>query len=435
MEALFLQGHELHDHPGCVAKPTELTANHYALRIFSHAAIFMFDNRKPGAVSSRPFAFQLRLTSGFRMLQVHLMRGAVLHAGSRTSCSVERFFCSGPHLSSSARHENDAPSCTEADRPKILITGGLGQLGVGLATLLRRQFGKDNVILSDIRKPPSHVCENGPFIFSDVLDDKSLRATVVNNNISWLVHFSTVGEHDPALAKEVNITGLHNVLDVATEQGLRVFVPSTAGAFGPPPPTGPAPQLCVQRPRSICGVSKVHAELLGEYYHHRFGLDFRCLRYPAVISPDGGGTAGEPGGRKNVHFTAYAAQIFHAAVKTARFECRLRRDTQLPMIYIDDCVRATLELLEAPADALIHRTYNLSGLSLTPQQLAQSIREELPGLEVSYNVDPVQQAEADGWPTALEDSAARRDWGWKPKYDLPLLVQTMLAHARQTEAN
>ncbi|CAG5932482.1 unnamed protein product [Menidia menidia] len=265
------------------------------------------------------------------MLQVHLMRGAVLHAGSRSSCSVERFFCSGPHLSSSARHGNDAPSSTEADRPKILITGGLGQLGVGLATLLRRQFGKDNVILSDIRKPPSHVCENG----------------------------------------------LHNVLDVATEQGLRVFVPSTAGAFGPPPPTGPAPQLCVQRPNTICGVSK--------YYHHRFGLDFRCLRYPAVISPDGGGTAGEPGGRTNVHFTAYAAQIFHAA---------------------------------APEDALIHRTYNLSGLSLTPQQLAQSIREELPGLEVSYN-----------------DSAARRDWGWKPKYDLPLLVQTMLAHARQTEAN
>ncbi|XP_016379394.1 L-threonine 3-dehydrogenase, mitochondrial-like, partial [Sinocyclocheilus rhinocerous] len=179
-------------------------------------------------------------------------------------------------------------------------SGGLGQLGVGLAKLLRKQFGKYNVILSDIRKPPAHVYQSGPFIFSDILDYKNLCEIVVNNRISWLIHYSAllsaVGEANVSLARDVNITGLHNVLDVATEHGLRLFIPSTIGAFGPMSPRNPNPDLCIQRPRTIYEVSKVHAELMGEYYHHRYGLDFRCLRYPGIISADsqpGGGTTAD----------------------------------------------------------------------------------------------------------------------------------------------
>ncbi|CAK6971092.1 L-threonine 3-dehydrogenase%2C mitochondrial-like [Scomber scombrus] len=360
------------------------------------------------------------------MLVVRLLRGAVKRAGSRPPCSTERLISAARGISSSSQDfsafgRTQSASCTDTDRPKILITGGLGQLGVGLAKLLRRRFGKDNVILSDIRKPPNHVYHNGPFIFSDILDYKNLREIVVNNNISWLVHYSAVlsavGESNVSLAKEVNITGLHNILDIATEHGLRVFVPSTIGAFGPSSPRDPTPDLCVQRPRTIYGVSKVHAELMGEYYHHRYGLDFRCLRYPGIISADS-----QPGGGT----TDYAVQIFHAAVKTGHFECNLRSDTRLPMMYIDDCLRATLEILEAPADTLASRTYNIHAMSFTPHDLTQEIQKVLPDLKVTYNVDPVRQAIAEGWPMALEDSAARRDWGWKHEYDLQELVQTML---------
>ncbi|XP_063733578.1 L-threonine 3-dehydrogenase, mitochondrial-like isoform X2 [Eleginops maclovinus] len=331
------------------------------------------------------------------MLVMQLLRGAVKHAGSSPQFSVERLNSAVRGISSSSQHLSDfgetlPPSCTDTESPKILITGGLGQLGVGLAKLLRRRFGKNNVILSDIRKPPNHVYHNGPFIFSDILDYKNLREIVVNNNISWLIHYSAVlsavGENNVALAKEVNITGLHNILDIATEHGLRVFVPSTIGAFGPSSPRDPTPELCVQRPRTIYGVSKVHAELMGEYYHHRYGLDFRCLRYPGIISANsnpGGGTT-------------------------------------------DDCLRATLEFMEAPADTLLSRTYNISAMSFTPHDLVQEMQKVLPGLKVTYNVDPARQAIADSWPMVLEDSAARRDWGWKQDCDLSALVQNMLTH-------
>ncbi|XP_054479987.1 L-threonine 3-dehydrogenase, mitochondrial-like [Anoplopoma fimbria] len=359
------------------------------------------------------------------MLVMQLLRGAVKHAGSSPQCSIEGLISAVRGISSSSRHfgKTHPPPCTDIDHPKILITGGLGQLGVGLAKLLRRRFGKNNVILSDIRKPPNHVYHNGPFIFSDILDYKNLREIVVNNNISWLVHYSAVlsavGESNVALAKEVNITGLHNILDIATEHGLRLFVPSTIGAFGPSSPRDPTPELCVQRPRTIYGVSKVHAELMGEYYHHRYGLDFRCLRYPGIISADS-----QPGGGT----TDYAVQIFHAAMKTGFFECNLRSDTRLPMMYIDDCLRATLEVLEAPAESLSSRTYNINATSFTPHDLILEIQKALPDLKVIYNVDPVRQAIADGWPMALEDGAARRDWGWKHEYDLSELVRTMLTH-------
>ncbi|XP_035267242.1 L-threonine dehydrogenase 2 [Anguilla anguilla] len=324
------------------------------------------------------------------------------------------------------------PESTESsppENPRVLITGGLGQLGVGLAQLLRKQYGTDNVILSDVKKPPAEVFNSGPFVYADVLDYKNLRELIVNNRITWLVHYSAllsaVGEANVALARQINITGLHNVLDLALENCLRLFIPSTIGAFGPSSPRDPAPDLCVQRPRTIYGVSKVHAELMGEYLHHKHGLDFRCLRYPGIISADtqpGGGT------------TDYAVQIFHDALRTGHFDCYLRADTRLPMMHIGDCHRATLEFLQASECQLSLRTYNIAAVSFTPEEVAQEIRTHLPHLRVTYTPDLVRQTIADSWPMRFDDSNARRDWGWKPVFGLPELVTDMLGTIREQRA-
>lgn len=341
--------------------------------------------------------------------------------GCQTVTSVRYIGFSPRQVTSDASFHS--VSFSEADHPRVLITGGLGQLGVGLAKLLRKRFGKNNVILSDIRKPPDNVFYSGPFIYSDILDYKNLREIVVNNRITWLIHYSAllsaVGEANVPLARAVNITGLHNILDIAAEHGLRLFVPSTIGAFGPTSPRNPTPDLCIQRPRTIYGVSKVHAELMGEYYHYRYGLDFRCLRYPGIISADS-----QPGGGT----TDYAVQIFHDAIKTGRFVCNLKPDTRLPMMYIDDCLRATVEVLEAPAESLTMRTYNINAMSFSPGELAQVVRKHVPELEVVYDVDAVRQGIADSWPMNFDDVNARKDWGWKHEYDLPELVTTMLGH-------
>lgn len=312
------------------------------------------------------------------------------------------------------------------EKPRVLITGGLGQLGVGLAEMLRKQYGTDNVILSDIKKPPPHVFRTGPFVYADVLDYKHLRELIINNRITWLVHYSAllsaVGEANVALARKINITGLHNVLDLALENCLRLFVPSTIGAFGPSSPRDPVPDLCVQRPRTIYGVSKVHGELMGEYLHHKYGLDFRCLRYPGVISvntPPGGGT------------TDYAVQIFHDALSTGHHECYLRPDTRLPMMHISDCHRATVEFMQAPESQLSLRTYNIAAMSFTPEEVAQEIRKHLPHLKITYSPDSVRQTIADSWPVRFDDSNARRDWGWEPAFGLEELVSDMLHTIRK----
>uniref|UniRef100_A0A3P9I1V3 L-threonine 3-dehydrogenase, mitochondrial n=1 Tax=Oryzias latipes TaxID=8090 RepID=A0A3P9I1V3_ORYLA len=323
--------------------------------------------------------------------------------------------------------QNPAPP---QENPRVLITGGLGQLGVGLAEMLRKQYGAENVILSDIKKPPPHVSNSGPFVYADVLDYRHLRELIVNNRVTWLVHYSAllsaVGEANVALARKINITGLHNVLDLALENCLRLFVPSTIGAFGPSSPRDPAPDLCVQRPRTIYGVSKVHGELMGEYLHHKYGLDFRCLRYPGVISvntPPGGGT------------TDYAVQIFHDALSTGHHECYLRADTRLPMMHISDCHRATVEFMQVPECQLSLRTYNIAAMSFTPEEVAQEIRKHLPHLTVTYNPDSVRQTIADSWPVRFDDSNARRDWGWAPAFGLEELVSDMLISIRENKTN
>ncbi|XP_001382015.1 L-threonine 3-dehydrogenase, mitochondrial-like [Monodelphis domestica] len=358
-------------------------------------------------------------------MPVQLLNRVFIHVLQRPPCRHPAFIMPIRFLGISPRQVlSDAnfhsASFSDIEHPRVLITGGLGQLGVGLAKLLRKRFGKGNVILSDIKKPPDHVFHSGPFVYSDILDYKNLREIVVNNRITWLFHYSAllsaVGEANVPLARAVNITGLHNILDIAAEHSLRLFVPSTIGAFGPSSPRNPTPDLCIQRPRTIYGVSKVHAELMGEYYHHRYGLDFRCLRYPGIISADS-----QPGGGT----TDYAVQIFHDAIKNGKFQCNLKSDTRLPMMYIDDCLRATLEIMEASADSLPMRTYNISAMSFTPEELAQEVVKHVPELQVTYNVDPVRQAIADSWPMNFDDTNARKDWGWKHDYDLPELVTTM----------
>ncbi|XP_046874225.1 L-threonine dehydrogenase 2 isoform X1 [Hypomesus transpacificus] len=386
---------------------------------------------------------------------------------SRARCLPSRSFSWTPRQMS----RWNSQECSEPleDNPRVLITGGLGQLGVGLAQMLRKQYGRDNVILSDIKKPPSevfssgkpeeviqvsissikityllcftlsslratsHLCHptrTGPFVYADVLDYKSLRELIVNNRITWMVHYSAllsaVGEANVALARKINITGLHNVLDLALENCLRLFVPSTIGAFGPSSPRDPAPDLCVQRPRTIYGVSKVHGELMGEYLHHKYGLDFRCLRYPGVIS-----ATTQPGGGT----TDYAVQIFHDAISSGHHECYLRPDTRLPMMHIADCHRATVEFMQAPKSQLSLRTYNIDAMSFTPEEVAQEIRKHLPHLKVTYNPDSIRQTIADSWPVRFDDSNARRDWGWKPDYGLEELVIDMIKSIRDKRAN
>jgi len=303
--------------------------------------------------------------------------------------------------------------------PRILITGSLGQLGLGLAKLLRHQYGNANVIMSDILRAPAHVQQTGRYVYADILDFKNLQEIVVNERIDWLVHFSAllsaVGESNIPLAIRLNIEGFHNVLELSKQYKLKLFVPSTIGAFGPTSPRNPTPDLTIQRPRTIYGVSKVHAELMGEYYHHKFGLDFRSLRFPGVISADtapGGGT------------TDYACQIFYDALATGHHTCFLRADTRLPMIYIDDCLRSIQEIMVVPDDKMKLRTYNVQAMSFTPEEIAEEIRNYVPELKVTYKPD-YRQNIADTWPMVFDDSGARKDWGWKHDYDLPALVRVM----------
>lgn len=326
------------------------------------------------------------------------------------------------------RSYNQSPALSNA--PRVLITGSFGQLGIGLAQLMRTRYGHDNVIMTDIVKPPTmNGGGGGRFAYVDVLDSASLQAVVVENGIDWIVHFSallsSVGEKNVPRAIQVNIGGLHNVFEVAQRHKLRLFVPSTIGAFGPESPrTEATPDFCVQRPKTIYGVSKVHAELLGEYYHYKHGLDFRSLRFPGIISADtapGGGT------------TDYAVDIFHKAWRSGSYECYLRPDTRLPMMYIDDCLRSLLELMEAPAERLTQRTYNIHAMDFTPAELAAAIRRYVPELKLTYAPDSRQDI-ADTWPHALNDEAARRDWSWAHHYDIDRLCRVMFMKMAQLEA-
>ena len=306
---------------------------------------------------------------------------------------------------------------------KILVTGAVGQIGSELTVELRRRYGAENVVATGHRTKPSAVlCDSGPFEFIDVTDRGTLEAVIERYDIDTIYHMaailSAVGEERPHLAWDVNINGLYNVLELARERELvRIFCPSSIAVFGPETPRNNTPQETVLRPTTMYGVSKVAGELLCEYYAARFGVDVRGVRYPGIISSEtlpGGGT------------TDYAVAIYYEAIANKRYTCFVRADTALPMMYMPDCIKGTIELMEADRSRLVHHAdFNMASMSFSAGELAAEIKKQIPEFECEYQPD-FRQAIADSWPCSLDDSAAREEWDWKPAYDLAAMTADML---------
>jgi len=303
--------------------------------------------------------------------------------------------------------------------PKALITGGLGQLGRSLMFTMRNIFGADSVLLTDISKRPEELKEV-PFCYLNILDSHSIEEAVVNFNIDTIIHFSAllsaVGEQNVPLALQINSRGVENILEVARLHKCKAFIPSTIGAFGPTTPREMTPDMTIQRPRTIYGVTKVYAELLGEYYMEKFGVDFRSLRFPGIIS------ATKPGGGT----TDYAIKIFYDALTTGKHVCYLKPDTRLPMMFDVDCTASVIQFITAPSDSLRMRTYNVTGFSFTPAEIANEIQKLIPDFQIEYDICPFRQKIADSWPRSLNDQMAREDWGWAPEYDLKTTCHVMM---------
>jgi nucleoside-diphosphate-sugar epimerase len=306
---------------------------------------------------------------------------------------------------------------------RILVTGAAGQVGTELVPALRVAYGASAVLATDIRMPPEEMQGDGPFRTLDCTDARAVAELARAHRADAIYHLAALlsasAERKPQRAYTVNMGTLYNVLEVAREAGCAVFTPSSIGAFGPSTPRDPAPQDTIQRPTTMYGVTKVAGELLCDYYHLRFGLDTRGLRYPGLISyvaPPGGGT------------TDWAVDIFHHAVSAGRYACFLSADTQTDMMFMPDAVRAAIEVMEVDGARLQHRNaFNVTAMQLTPERLAQAIRTRLPDFEITYDVDPVRQAIADSWPRRIDDSAAREEWDWRPVFDTDAMTEEMIA--------
>ncbi|NJC26902.1 NAD-dependent epimerase/dehydratase family protein [Neolewinella antarctica] len=303
----------------------------------------------------------------------------------------------------------------------ILITGANGQLGTVLTSALQERFGRERVIVTDIRPPQREF--SGRFEQLDVTDAEGLTQMVRENKVTQIYHLAAIlsatGEAAPLRTWEINMTALLNVLEAARLEGVdKVFYPSSIAVFGPSAPAADVPNDCHLDPVTVYGISKAAGENWAQYYFNRYGLDVRSLRYPGVI-----GHQSQPGGGT----TDYAVDIYHAAVKNVPFSCFLDKDEQLPMIFMDDAIRATLKIMDAPKVAIRIRTsYNLAGLSFCPADVAASIQRQAPGFTVDYNPDH-RQAIAAGWPDSIDDSAARTDWGWEPEFNLERMTEEMLS--------
>jgi len=306
---------------------------------------------------------------------------------------------------------------------RILVTGATGQIGSELTIELRKKYGGENVIAAGHRRKPSEkLVDSGPFEYIDVTDRDSIEKVVKKYDIDIIYHLaavlSAIGEEKPQLAWKVNMNGLYNILEIAREHGLvRVFWPSSIAVFGPEAPRVNTPQDAVLIPRTMYGVTKVAGELLCNYYFIRFGLDVRSVRYPGVISsetPPGGGT------------TDYAVEIFYEAVKNKRYTCFVREDTVLPMMYMPDCIKAAVDLMEVDQSRIRCRTsYNVTGMSFSAGELTSEIKRYIPEFECEYRPD-FRQKIADSWPMSIGDSVAREEWGWNPTYDLSVMTKDMI---------
>ncbi|MDA4125722.1 MAG: NAD-dependent epimerase/dehydratase family protein [Thaumarchaeota archaeon] len=310
--------------------------------------------------------------------------------------------------------------------PRVLVTGSAGQIGTELVPHLRSLYGKDNVVAAIHKASGGPSLRDGPLVTLDTGDSAAIDGAIREFNVDTIYHLaallSATGENDPQLAWRVNIDGLRNVLEAARKNGVRkLFWPSSIGAFGPDAPRTNAPQNSPLNPTTMYGVTKVAGELLCNYYFVKYGLDVRILRYPGLISnvaPPGGGT------------TDYAVEIFYAVLQKGSYVCFLREDTVLPMMYMPDALKATVMLMEAePKKAPRHLGYNLAAISFSAGELAAEIRTHIPGFTVTYSPDQRQKI-ADSWPMSIDDSEARRDWGWKHDYDLQRMVADMLAKLR-----
>jgi len=314
---------------------------------------------------------------------------------------------------------------------QILVTGAVGQIGSELTMALRKRYGGENVVATGHRTRPSAALrDSGPFEFIDVTKTKTIEEVVRKYNINTIYHLaailSAVGEEKPLLAWDVNMNGLYNVLEVAREHEMvRLFCPSSIAVFGPQTPRDNTPQETILCPSTMYGVTKVAGELLCDYYFERFGLDVRGLRYPGIISAEtlpGGGT------------TDYAVAIYYEAIRHKRYTCFVRKDTMLPMMYMPDCIKSAIDLMEADLATLKHHAdFNLAAMSFSAGELAAEIKKHIPEFVCEYEPDS-RQAIADSWPRSIDDSAAREEWGWEPSYDLAAMTVDMLEKLGQRHA-
>lgn len=307
-------------------------------------------------------------------------------------------------------------------KEKILVIGASGQIGVELTLALRKIYGNANVIASDLREQNPLLVGTGPYVSLDVMNREMLHVQVIRQNITQIyllaAILSATGEKNPGLAWHLNMQGLLNVLDIAREEKLyKVYWPSSIAVFGPTSPKQDCPQQTIIEPTTVYGISKYAGEFWCNYYHLKYGVDVRSLRYPGLIS-----YKSEPGGGT----TDYAIEIFHEALEEKKYECFLREDTYLPMMYMPDAIRATIELMETPKSKISIRTsYNLSGMSFSPQEIANEIKKHIPDFRITYKPD-YRQTIADSWPRSIDDSIARHDWGWKEEFDLERMTKDML---------
>lgn len=310
---------------------------------------------------------------------------------------------------------------------KILVIGSNGQIGTELVLSLRERTSSATVIAADLGENAPELLKNGPYVKLDVLDKASVRDYIISNEIKEVyllaALLSVTAEKNPAFAWQLNMDGLFILLDLAKEKYIdKLFWPSSIAVFGPTTPANNTPQHTTMEPTTIYGISKLAGERWCEYYHKKYQVDVRSLRYPGLISyksPPGGGT------------TDYAVDIFHKAKEGTVFDCFLNEETELPMLFMEDAIRATIELMEAPSENIkIRSSYNLAGVSFTPAILSAEIKNHLPDFQIKYKPD-FRQAIADSWPNTIDDRIAKQQWGWQVKFDLPKLVDEMLKNIKK----
>ncbi|MEO7046532.1 MAG: NAD-dependent epimerase/dehydratase family protein [Ferruginibacter sp.] len=312
-------------------------------------------------------------------------------------------------------------------KEKILVIGASGQIGVELTLALRKLYGNANVVASDLREENPLLHGTGPYVSLDVMNKEMLHVQVIRQGITQIyllaAILSATGEKNPALAWHLNMQSLLNVLDIAKEETLtKIYWPSSIAVFGPTSPKANCPQKTIIEPSTVYGISKYAGEFWCNYYAAKYGVDVRSLRYPGLISyksAPGGGT------------TDYAVEIYQEALDEKEYTCFLNSETYLPMMYMPDAIRATIELMEAPKEKIgIRTSYNLSGMSFSPAEIAAEIKKHIPEFEMKYKPD-YRQAIADSWPQSIDDSVATADWGWKPKYTLETMTKDMLENLQK----